>query len=245
MASRRRRRRRRTAPWVESGTELERTVYFSDAVFAIAITLLILDIKLPNVSEEQLRTDLPILVLGLLPQFISFVITFLMIGFYWLTHHRMFRYIDRYDGRLLWTNIVFLMSVAFLPFPTSVLSEASTSLNFDRSSSSTTVLLFPAASGGQQFAVAFYAASAAVSGLLLVWLWRYAARGGRLVNKDLSPRLSAFFFLWTLLPPLIFILSIGISFASVYAAQFSWLLIPVVRPLLDRILQPSANDYAP
>ena len=236
MAEQERQRRRRIASWVESGPELQRAIYFSDAVFAIAITLLVLDIKLPEVSEEQLRTELPSLVLGLTPEFLSFVVTFLVIGFYWLAHHRMFHYINRYDGRLLWINILFLMSVAFLPFPTSVLSNESTTLDFDEASLSVQVLLFAyGSSGSEQFAVAFYAGSVAVTGLLLSWLWWYATSGHHLVVDYLAPRLVSFFLLRALVPSLIFVLSIGISLISADAATLSWLLIPITHPLLSRI----------
>jgi hypothetical protein len=227
---------KRTGPWVESGKALERTVFFSDAVFAIAITLLVLDIRLPEVSEEQLRTELPILVLGLLPQFLSFVITFLVIGFYWLAHHRMFDYIEQHDGRLQWINLLFLMSVAFLPFPTSVLSTASTTLNFNDDLPSTTLVLrLGIHQGGQDFAVPFYAASALVTGLLLCGLWWYAASGSRLVSRGLTPRRASFISLWALIPPLVFGLSIGISFVSSEAAQLSWMLIPLILLSFDRI----------
>jgi TMEM175 potassium channel family protein len=235
MARQERRRRRRIARWVESGTDLERAMYFSDAVFAIAITLLVLDLRLPEVSEEQLKTELPSLVLRLAPTFLSFVITFLVIGFYWLSHHRMFHYINRYDGRLLWINILFLMSVAFLPFPTSVLSQESTMLDVGETSSSMQILLFTGgSSGSQQFAVAFYAGSVAVTGLLLSWLWWYAASGHRLVVDYLAPRLVSYFLLRALVPSLIFVLSIGISLISPDAATFSWLLIPITLSLLSR-----------
>ncbi len=236
MVKQERQRQRRIARWVESGTELQRTLYFSDAVFAIAITLLVLDIRLPEVSEEQLRAELPSLVLGLGPEFLSFVVTFLVIGFYWLAHHRMFHYINRYDGRLLWINILFLMSVAFLPFPTSVLSNEATTLDFDEASSSVQFLLFADGnSGSETFAVAFYAGSVAVTGLLLSWLWWYAASGHRLVVDYLAPRLVSFFLLRALVPALVFVLSIGISLLSADAATFSWLLIPITQPILSRI----------
>lgn len=237
MTRQERQQQRKIARWVESGTGLERALYFSDAVFAIAITLLVLDVRLPDVSQEQLRKGLPSMVFGLAPEFASFVLTFLVIGFYWLVHHRMFHYINRYDGRLLWINILFLMSVAFLPFPTSVLSKEATAFDFDEASSSITILLFTSdgSSGSDQFAVAFYAGSVAVSGLLLSWLWWYATSGHRLVTNYLAPRLISFYLLRALTPALIFVLSIGISLVSADAATFSWLLILITRPLLNRI----------
>ena len=201
--------------WIESGTDLERTVYFSDAVFAIAITLLVLNIRLPAASDEQLRDKLPSLVLGLWPQFLSFIISFLVIGTFWMSHHRVFHYIKRYDGRLLWLNLLFLMNVVFLPFPTSVLSE-----------------------GGaiQQFSAAFYAGSVAVAGLLGTCIWWYATRSRRLVDDDIDPRLMSLFLLRSVVTPLILGLSIGVSFIDVEAAEYSWALVVLVRWLLPYVL---------
>ena len=82
----------------ERGTELERIVYFSDAVFAIAITLLVLEIRVPEgLSPTALIATLG----GMWPRFASCLISFSLIGGYWRAHHRLFRYIEAYDQRLI------------------------------------------------------------------------------------------------------------------------------------------------
>jgi uncharacterized membrane protein len=104
----------------EAGRELDRIVFFSDAVFAIAITILVLDIRVPDGLSPA---ELPAEVLGLWPKYLSYVVSFLVLAIYWQAHHRVFRPIRGYDGTLVWLNFLFLMAVAFLPFPTSLLGE--------------------------------------------------------------------------------------------------------------------------
>jgi uncharacterized membrane protein len=69
--------------------------------------------------------ELPAQILGLGPKYLSCVISFLVLAVYWQAHHRVFRPFRSYDGTLVWLNFLFLMAVAFLPFPTSLLGEYS------------------------------------------------------------------------------------------------------------------------
>ncbi len=92
---------------------------FSDGVFAIVITLLILDIRLPEVSYE----NLPKALFELLPRIVSYVMSFAVIGLYWVGHHQSFRFVSRTDSVFLWMNILLLLFVSFIPFPTSLLGK--------------------------------------------------------------------------------------------------------------------------
>ena len=98
--------------------ELERLVFFSDAVMAIAITLLVVELSIPAATE-----DVGDALLDRWPQMLSFVLSFFVIGIFWTAHHRIFRYVANLDQRLIWLNLLFLMCVAFLPFPTAVLGD--------------------------------------------------------------------------------------------------------------------------
>src|SRR5919205_889512 len=91
---------------------------FSDGVFAIAITLLILTIELPD-SAEHLGHEL----LQLWPAYLAYAVSFLTVGIMWVNHHTMFRHFERVDRPLLFLNILLLMLIAFVPFPTRVVAE--------------------------------------------------------------------------------------------------------------------------
>jgi uncharacterized membrane protein len=99
--------------------QLERIVFFSDAVFAIAITLLVLELKIPDVhvrSNEELNQ----VILSAFPHFFSFVLSFVVIGIYWVSHHRLFNYVIAYNQRLLWLNLFFLFFIICMPFSSEV-----------------------------------------------------------------------------------------------------------------------------
>jgi uncharacterized membrane protein len=95
----------------------------SDAVFAIAITLLVLDIRVPEIPERLVVEQLPQRLYELRPKYLSYVLSFVVILMYWMAHHSTFRAIRCYDRVLIWLNSLFLMCIAFLPFPTSLLGE--------------------------------------------------------------------------------------------------------------------------
>ncbi len=192
--------------------ELDRLIFFSDAVFAIVMTLLVLDIKVPNVPESSLA-DLPQRVLELWPEFFSYVLSFLVVGSYWIGHHQTFRYIRSYDRPLMWLNLLFLLSITFVPFPTSLLGEY----------------------GEQQVAVVVYAASLGLARLLLAVVWWYATSGPILLSDDLDRGLARYHLVRSLAIPAVFAISIVVSFFSVEAAVLSWFVLFAADTLLWRL----------
>jgi uncharacterized membrane protein len=103
--------------------ETARVEAFSDGVFAIAITLLVLEIKVPHLSETAANRELLLGLLALWPSFLAFVISFGAILIMWVNHHGMFNLIQRVDCRFLYANGFLLLVVAFIPFPTAVLAQ--------------------------------------------------------------------------------------------------------------------------
>jgi uncharacterized membrane protein len=93
--------------------------FFSDAVFAIAITLLALGIRLPEIDDVT-NGKLAGALLGVLPEFFGFVISFWIISMYWLVHHRIFGYIRAYDRRLMVINLLFLVWIVLMPLSASL-----------------------------------------------------------------------------------------------------------------------------
>src|SRR2546421_8616378 len=132
---------------------VSRLVAFSDGVFGFAITLLITSIPVPELPRSASADQIVQQLLGLLPNFYSYVFSFYMVGIYWMAHHRTFRYIIKFDTRLLWMNLTLLLLIAFLPFPTSLLGRY----------------------GDTSIITAFYAATLSTVSLIYILLWWYAS----------------------------------------------------------------------
>ena len=98
------------------GLEFDRFVFFSDAVFAIAMTLLVVGIGIPHVASRNLEHALS----EKNDEIISFFISFFVIGFYWLGHHQFFGRLQCVNARLMKLNLVYLAAIAFVPFPTAL-----------------------------------------------------------------------------------------------------------------------------
>jgi TMEM175 potassium channel family protein len=194
----------------EAGRELDRIVNFSDGVFAIVITLLVLDIRVPNIPEDLVSQGLTSRILALGPKYSSYVIGFVVIAIYWQAHHRVFRPMRSYDRTLLCLNILFLLTISFLPFPTSLLGEYSE----------------------EQLSVVI---SVVVASLLLVLISWYATAEHRLVVPDLDDQAERNQRVHGLVVPVVFVSSIGISFFSPRAATYCWLLLSVTNALAQRV----------
>jgi uncharacterized membrane protein len=188
-------------PFSEGNVGLERLVFFSDAVMAIAITLLAIDLRLP-LAQNPTAGQLPGLLLRLFPQFLASTISFFVIGSFWSVHHRLFLYIKRYDNMLTRINLVFLFLVVMMPFATSVL----------------------AGFGGTLIGVAIYAGVVAAIAFVHTLMWRYATQEHRLVDSDLPEGLVRAEYRVSLLAAGIFLASIPVALLSPYLAQFSWIL---------------------
>ena len=181
---------------------IDRLVFFSDAVYAIAITLLVIDIRLPAATGELGDRQLWGALLALWPKYLAYALSFWVIAGFWSRHHAKFSYVRRYDSRLILLNLLNLMFIAFLPFPTSVIAEY-----------------------GNRSATIFYALSVALAGLSATAVSYYILRDGRFVDGDVDPALRRRAILRSLITPAIFLISIGLALLNDTLAQLSWLLL--------------------
>jgi len=150
-----------------SASDTARLETFADGVFAIAITLLILEIRLPP-SEPQGETGLFNILASLWPSYLGYTVSFIVIGIIWMNHHNFLKLIDHTDHNFLVLNLLLLMCVAFVPFSTRVLAEQLTS-GSDRVA-----------------ATAFYGGSFTLTGVIFNLLWRYATARRRLLRPTVS-----------------------------------------------------------
>lgn len=146
--------------------QLERLILFSDAVFAIAITLLIIEIKVPHLLPEYTTGQVMHAYLELTPRFLGFFVSFFFIGLYWTVHHQLMGYVVNYTPGLIWLNLLFLLSIVLFPFSTALDSEYATSNFISPSLIYTLNLIF--------------------SGVMIAILWRYISNPQRQLSEGLD-----------------------------------------------------------
>lgn len=197
----------RLPPSAHNRRELDRIQAFSDGVFAIAITLLVLSIEVPEVDGESLGDALSTLGDDLRAYFIGFAV----IGLFWFGHSAVFSYLRTSSGLLSVTNLAFLCMIALMPFTTALLGSYS-----DR-----------------PLAVAIYAANVGAAATLDSLIDQVALRGD-LYERGSSPEQGTVT-IEGLLRPAIFALSIPIAFVSIPLAELSWFLLLLVPNVARRI----------
>lgn len=190
----------------EKDIGLERLIFFSDAVFAIVITLLALDLRLP--AGEANLDDAGVInaLIAITPKFLAYFLSFFIIGSYWAGHHRLFNFVKRYDRVLLWLNLIMLAFIGLVPFATALISEH----------------------GDTAAATIFYAGVMAIVGLLSAGMWRYITHNAHLIDHTFDPQRRRRLMTRVLIAPIVFLLSIPLAFINNDLAKYSWAIIAIV-----------------
>lgn len=200
--------------------EFGRVVFFSDAVFAIALTLLALDLRVTDLRGDP---DAPSSMLAalddLVPQLIAYGVGFLLLAKYWLAHHRFMSRVGAIDGRFMGLNLVYLGFVALLPFPTALIGEYESN-----------------PISGVAFALALATVSIMETVLLV-----HAHRAGLFIHPLAEARFRQEVLASTQ-PAIMFLVTIPIAFINPTYMLLSWL---VAAPLLGWLLNRSGLDRAP
>jgi len=191
---------------------LERLLGLTDDVFAFAITLLVLELVTPVVIGPLTNSSLASALASEWPYFLDYLVSFWVIGFQWLGHHHVFRYIKRSDERLLMLNLLFLFFIVLIPFATRVLDSFES----------------------LPLAVAVYALVQVGASLIIPLIWRYAASGRRLIDERVSQRMIRWFGIRGFVIAVMFAVSIPFAFVYSRLPIFWWLAILPVIIVLDR-----------
>jgi uncharacterized membrane protein len=176
-----------------SGRRLEA---FSDGVFAIAITLLVLDLSVPAKQEGGLAAALG----HQWPAYFAYLVSFLVIGIIWVNHHGMFTKVRTVDRPVLFVNLALLLVVSALPFPTRLLAEYLTAGGTD-----------------SHVAAAVYSATMLAMGLVFGGLWLMVSRDGALLHERLDPAASRVAMRRFGLGNLFYLIAVGLSFVNAVA----------------------------
>ena len=203
--------------------QLERMILFSDAVFAIAITLLIIEIKIPDihegVSDKVLLSELG----HLIPKFIGFLVSFMLIGLYWTIHHRMFGYVTSFSKKLITLNLIFLFFIVLMPFSTGFYSEYAGKDLYAKQ------LKVP---------LIFYVMNFCLAGFMTYFLWKCISNPK---NKLAVPAIDSLVIrlakLRSLIVPAVFLSMIPVAyFLNVLVAVYMPLFIPISMRIGKRIV---------
>ena len=151
-------------------SETFRLEAFADAVFAIAITLLVIEIRLPPHDEVVRIGGVGPALLQLWPSYVGYAISFIVIGIMWANHHNLMKLVDRVDHGFITLTLLLLLCVAFLPFPTAVMAEHLADPNAHE----------------RAVAVAFYCGCFTVTAVFYFLMWWHAARNRRLIASHVS-----------------------------------------------------------
>lgn len=184
---------------------------FSDGVFSIVITLLILNVHMPSGDAVSAAT------LGaVLPYVGSFVLSFVVVGVYWISHHHMLHFVRQVDRRLLWLNLLLLLCVVFIPFPTSLLSTGFRS----------------------PLVISLYGSSLVLTNAAGLFFWQYATTHPDLVAPHLSRQFAKLVMKIHASPICIYVLAIILAEWSIWLSLFLFAAVPaffiIPNPWLER-----------
>jgi uncharacterized membrane protein len=201
--------------------QLERLILFSDAVFAIAITLLVIEIKVPEIHENLSDKALLYSLGHLVPKFLGFLISFMLIGLYWTVHHRMFGYVTSYNSKIIVLNLIFLFFIALMPFSTGFYSEYAGPELFRKQ------LTVP---------MTFYVLNFCGVGFTNYFMWRHVINPkNKLTEPPIDPLEAKLAKMRSLTVPIIFLLMLPVAyFTHVIFAVYIPMLIPVVLNILKK-----------
>ena len=181
---------------------LEHVIAFSDAVFAFAITLMALTIDIPGLSSNLTETQLVESLFEMSSQVESYVLSFFIIALFWVSYHQVFNHIKDSYLSMVYLNLLFLLLITLLSISTSLV------INFD----------------SYRVAYLIYYGVVIAASTLLVVIWWYAIRINA-VGENLHPLFKKGLLIQLLILPLVFLLSIVVSFINLNVAQYFWLII--------------------
>lgn len=185
----------------------ERLNTLSDGVFAIVMTILILDIKIERSLDSPAASELFRKLWGIVPRIEVYVISFLILGLFWISHHSQFHYIKKIDLNLLWINIIFLMFVSILPFSTDIAGEFA----------------------DHKLSALIFSFNLLLVNVILYINWRYATYKHLLVDPNLNKEIISLYFKMNLLTSVVLVIAILLFNFEVPLSYAIYMVVPFIH----------------
>lgn len=201
--------------------QVERIILFSDAVFAIAITILVVELKVPLVSKSASELDFWQEFSKQIPQILGLVLSFFLIGIYWTVHHSMFGYVINYTRKLLWLNLTFLFTIAIMPFTTAIYSEYSVTEGHAE-------LVGP---------YSIYVFNICLTGLMNFILLDYIANPHNKISEFVPHNYAKYGKIRAVITPVVFMISLLVSVIEPGISRLLLFLIPVAMAYIGWIIK--------
>jgi uncharacterized membrane protein len=186
----------------EASADLRRVIGLSDGIFAFALTLLALDLRLPDIPNLTVESGLA----GLLPKLLIFLISFFIIGNQWDVHQRTFLHIAQADAKFALLNLLSLLFVIIMPAAAAILGRYPT----------------------EPLAIVCFGVNSALLGLSSWLAWSHTCGSGHLLDSQADPHLVAMISRLWFSTPVVFIVTIPLAFLNVYVVYVLWLILPVL-----------------
>ena len=187
---------------IKNQLKVDHILAFADAIFAFSITFMAVSIHIPelprNLTEAQVIDEL----LKSIPEFEIYVISFFVIGIYWISYHQLFNHIESSSSILTWLTLIFLFFITLIPFATNL------QVGF----------------GQYQIIFILFALVLTIGGFLQTMVWGYATKN-KLIDESLTHDEIHYILLGTIVSTAIFLLSILVSFVDIQFAYYFWILI--------------------
>jgi uncharacterized membrane protein len=197
-----------------------RLISFSDGVFAIAVTLLVFNLKVPDIPADSAHRLLPGQLKAMLPHFIAYLISFLLIAIFWTVHHRMLNLVTHVDIRFIWINLIYLLMISFIPFPSGLIGA------------------YP----GETFSLVLYLICMFVVVAISMMMWWYAATNRRLVSKELPASIVNYFYVRGFTSLTFILLALPLAFYQYHWTPYSLFILLPINWSISKFYQRTSKD---
>lgn len=196
---------------MERQIRLEHVISFADAIFAFSITFMAISIHIPDLAPNLTQAEAINRLLESLPEFEVYVVSFFVIGVYWIAYHQIFNHIAGSHWIMTWLILVFLFFITLIPLATNL------QIGY----------------GSYQIVFVIYALVLTIAGSLLTISWLHATKN-KLIDKNLTQLEANNILLESIVPPIVFLLSILVSFINLQIAYYFWMLIIPAKIMLRK-----------
>lgn len=192
--------------------KVEHIVAFGDALFAFSITFMAISLTMPEIQNNANEREIIEALASLWPKILQYIISFVVVSFYWVGFHRTFNYIKHTNSVIIWLTLLFLLFITFVSFATGLVVE-------DANSSIVMVI---------------YSLILSSTGFISFGIWYYSSRNQEIVDNNIQPSIVRHYHIRSLVPSLVFLATIPVAFIDPRHTPYTWLVMFPITSIMRR-----------